>query len=100
MTIRRSRQLVAILALTAVLCVDRVAAPASSAGPQVASLVRRLAGRLTVSLRQVVPMARIPITRQADVRLVATPFTAYEPTRPIAPQSLHPFQFRLPPPAC
>ena len=85
------------------LCADRVvtAAPEIRAHLQpVADPIARLATKLSVTFRRVVPAVRIQQFRRDD-SMPAVPID------PIAPASLaihplegSPFQFRLPPPSC
>ena len=99
---RATRQVLAVVAVTAALCADQVvaAAPASGAeARQVASLASRFVNRLSQSFRRTV-VAELPRpvsepvgrTRHLVQRLDSTV------RAPAAHPTLSPFQFRLPPP--
>jgi hypothetical protein len=101
MTNRRTRQVLAVVAVTTALCADHVvrAAPASSPSrTQVSEFAGRIVQRLTTSFRRTVadaPAVR-PETRVSDRRTVER----YEivTTVPVEHRQVSPFQFRLPPP--
>jgi hypothetical protein len=94
---RQMRKAVVVVMLTGAICADRAITAAPQVRPQVAQLARMLAGRLTVGLRRVVPVARVHVSRDARAALVST--LRPEPvTFDFAPVELSPFQFRLPPP--
>ena len=80
------------------LCADRAVMASPAARPDDSTPTRTLVGRLTVTLRRCVPSVRLWETRRDQDRpafaLLATPASPL-----IAPVSLSPFQFRLPPPA-
>jgi len=102
MTNRRTRQVLAVVAVTTALCADHVvrAAPASSTSrTQVSELAGRIVQRLTTSFRRTVADATAvrPETRVSGRRTIEQPetFTAVR----IQHRPVSPFQFRLPPPA-
>jgi hypothetical protein len=103
MTNRRTRQVLAVVAVTTALCADQVvrAAPASASSPsrtQVSELAGRIVQRLTVSFRRTVADAAPvrPQTRATERCTVDRPETAA--TVRVEHRPVSPFQFRLPPP--
>ena len=100
---RRTRQVLAVVAVTTALCADQsLAAPVRTTGPQVAELAGRLVGRLSQSFRRVVTSSIPQQARQHRPADQAAPASVRDasPATPVAVRfTFSPFQFRLPPPA-
>ena len=80
------------------LCADRVVVSAPALRPDATAAARTLVGRLTVSFRRSVSVARVYQDRCDQDRAVVTPVVLTGPAV-VRPFPLSPFQFRLPPPA-
>jgi hypothetical protein len=96
---RPSRRILAITLVATALCADR-ALPASPAlRPQVGSVAGRLVSRLSVTLRRVVPAARVYQTRREGASSPSIQ-PRLEVARPIGSLAmrLSPLILRLPPP--
>ena len=100
---KRTRHVLVMTLMATALCADRVvtAAPEIRAHLQpVADPIARLATKLSVTFRRVVPSVWIQQFRREG----ATPATPIDPIATASPAIHHaessPFQFRLPPPSC
>ena len=94
----RTRQILAVVAVTTALCADQVALAAPVQRPQVAEMAARLVDRLSQTFRRAVPNAVRPIDR-SRVQTDAPSAPVAEPVAVLALNcELSPFQFRLPPP--
>ena len=95
----KTRQILAVVAVTTALCADRAVSAAPAARPQVGEMAARLVDRLSRPFRKTVPSVLRAPARQ-DRPQIATP--RFEPA-PAPAAAVHcdlsPFQFRLPPPA-
>lgn len=96
---RNAKHLIAVTLMATAMCADRAIPTAPTQAPATANLASRLMERLAVSLRAVVPGARIYQVRRWGLRPANDPPMA-PPTMAVNLQSapLSPFQFRLPPP--
>jgi hypothetical protein len=99
---KRTRQVLVMTLMATALCADRVSTAAPEVRAQLepaADPIARLATRLSVAFRRVVPAVRLHQHRHeafaapAVVTLVAVKATTVHATRG------SPFQFRLPPPS-
>ena len=75
------------------------AAAAPTANPQAVSVARRLAAKLTTSLRQVLPVARLApmrVTNDTTTVVAIVPAASVQP--PTAPFDSSPSLYPLPPP--
>lgn len=95
----KTRQILAVVAVTTALCADRAVSAAPVARPQVAEMAARLVDRLSKPFRQSVASVVHAPARQEYSKAVAhrpqsTPIPA-----PAVRTDFSPFQFRLPPPA-
>jgi hypothetical protein len=94
----RSRHILAVVAVTAALCADRVVSAAPLPRTPVAEMAARLVVRLSESFSRTAPSDVRPETRcptaapQPYLRPVAAQLA------PVAGAAFSPFQFRLPPP--
>src|SRR5437660_10857480 len=95
----RTRQILAIVAVTTALCADHVVAAQPAARGHLTEMAGRLVSRLSQSFRRVIPSNVRIAARQEWPSAAPTP----EPIEvsPAAPvrMAFSPFQFRLPPPA-
>ena len=66
--------------------------------PQAVSVARRLAMKLTSSFRQVVPAARLALTRASDVAAEVATIIPTSLPRPSSPFDSSPALYPLPPP--
>jgi len=95
----RTRQILAVMAVTTALCADHVASAAPAQRGPVAEMAGRLVTRLTQTFRRVVPSAvRSPVRQQRLAPETSPAPVASVSATPVR-QQLAPFQFRLPPPA-
>jgi hypothetical protein len=95
---RNARHLIAVTLMATALCADR-AIPAAPTQTPSANLATRLIERLTVSLRGVVPNARLYQPRRFGLRPAdERPAAALTLDSDLKSVPLSPFQFRLPPP--
>jgi hypothetical protein len=96
---RRTRYVLAVMVMTTALCADRqaIAAPAENARPVVADFARKLATRLTSSLRQTVPAIRLHTERREEA-LAPLHWEPQEVGVVTHPADYSPMHFRLPPP--
>src|SRR3954465_3385990 len=97
----RTRQMLVATVLTTALITGaaRGAQAAPIAKPQAASVARRLAAKLTMSLRHVVPAARLaPLGVSIDASDVVAIVPAASIPLPIAPFADSPSLYPLPPP--
>jgi hypothetical protein len=94
----RSQKVLAVAFLATALCADRAitAAPAFRQETTSGTFAGRLVARLTVSLRRVVPYARVYQSRREE--RAGEQVIAWPPVLSLRPLALSPFQFRLPPP--
>jgi hypothetical protein len=96
---RPSRRILAITLVASALCADRALAASPALRPQVASVAGRLVSRLSVTLRRVVPSAKVYQTRREGA---SAPFVQprLEVERPVGSLAmrLSPLILRLPPP--
>ena len=98
---KRTRQVLVMTLMATALCADRVATASPEVRGQLEPMahpIARLATRLSVTFRRVVPAIRLHQVRHEE-------FVSAQPVCPIAvaPVIVHatrgsPFQFRLPPP--
>lgn len=94
----RTRQILAVVAVTTALCADHVASAAPAQRGPVAEMAGRLVTRLTQTFRRVVPSAVRSPVRQPRLAAQTSPLAvASAPASPVR-QPFSPFQFRLPPP--
>ena len=70
---------------------------APSQMPTISTVARRLAQRLTLNFRHVVPVTRFEPERRSEMKAIAV-VTIEEGTRPTVHEQGMVFQFRLPPP--
>jgi hypothetical protein len=94
---QRTRQVMAVMIVSAALCADRAIAAAPALRPAVGDIATRFVDRLARNLGRTVTGVKLRQTRSITDRpavFVSVP--------PIKPTGLHavasPFQFRLPPP--
>jgi hypothetical protein len=94
----KTRQILAVMAVTTALCADHVASAAPVSRGPVTEMAGRLVTRLTQSFRRVIPSAvRSPVRQQRLAAPMSQRFVASASALPVR-QQLDPFQFRLPPP--
>ena len=96
---RRTRHVLAAVVVATALCADRATAAAPAMKPQVSSLARTVASKISASFRRVVPTVRfVEDRREGLCDAIAHP--PAEAGSPIArhPSDASPFRFRLPPP--
>lgn len=95
----RSRHILAVVAVTAALCADRVVAAAPLPRAPVAEMAARLVIRLSESFSRPAPDDVRPDERCETAEAPSYP-RAVPAQRPhVARATFSPFQFRLPPPA-
>jgi hypothetical protein len=87
----------AVTLVATALCADRAMASPAPQMPDVSVGQRTLVGRLSVSFRRCVPAIRLLETRR-DLDRPALTVVPMPELPAIAPATVSPFQFRLPPP--
>lgn len=94
---RSFRQVVAVTLVATVLCADHVVCAAPHWQKPAVDLACKLVQRLRVSFKHAVPSLRLYVRRPAGPVRVGRPL-ALLAQRLVPVISLHPFQFRIPPP--
>src|SRR5688572_8488229 len=96
---QRTRQVLAVMAVTTALCADQVVAAAPALRPQVAHLAGRIVERLTLSFRRTVAAA-IPVRQDARRVTTASAGRTFLNRGAVCINryAATPFEFRLPPP--
>ena len=94
----RSRHILAVVAVTAALCADRVVAAAPLPRTPVAEMAARLVVRLSESFSRAAPGDVRPETRCPTAAPQPYPRPVATEVPPVARAAFSPFQFRLPPP--
>ena len=94
----RTRQILAVVAVTMALCADHVAAARPAPTDAVTEMAGRLVSRLTQTFRRVVPSAlRTPLRQQWAAVADDVPRRRIV-TAPVARPTFSPFHYRIPPP--
>ena len=89
--------MLAVTLVAVTLCARQGVQAAPNLRPTISTVARKLAQRLTVNLRHVVPVARFQPQRQSEMGSIAI-VRIEEGTRPLVHARGMVFQFRLPPP--
>ena len=93
----RTKQVLLVALMAAVLCTERVATAAPGLSPQIGRTMRQLAVKLTDSFQQVLPNVRPQQARYSRPSNSRSVIVA-APVAVVHPAEVTPFQFRLPPP--